>query len=48
VHMVGGVAALAGAWVIGPRMGRFDSEGKPIRMAPHNVPLVVLGTLLLW
>ena len=28
VHMTGGLAALAGAWVIGPRIGRFDADGK--------------------
>lgn len=48
VHMVGGVAALAGAAIIGPRIGRFDAEGKPQRMPAHNVPLVVLGTFVLW
>jgi ammonium transporter, Amt family len=31
VHMVGGLSALAGAWVIGPRIGRFDADGK-VRM----------------
>jgi Amt family ammonium transporter len=36
VHMVGGMAALAGAWVAGPRLGRFDSNGKPVAMPGHN------------
>lgn len=48
VHMVGGWASLAGAWVIGPRIGRFDSNGKVNEMKGHSATLVVMGTLLLW
>ncbi|KAL4433285.1 hypothetical protein ABPG77_003333 [Micractinium sp. CCAP 211/92] len=48
VHMVGGVAALAGAWVLGPRVGRFDANGKPVPIPGHNVSLAILGTFLLW
>ncbi|KAL7525479.1 hypothetical protein ACHAWF_001382 [Thalassiosira exigua] len=53
VHMVGGAAALSGAWVLGPRIGRFEydeSEGrwisKPIR--GHNAVLAATGTFILW
>ncbi len=46
--MVGGVAALAGAWVLGPRVGRFDANGKPVPIPGHNVSLAILGTFLLW
>merc|ERR1719387_1175900 len=45
VHMVGGVAALVGAIVVGPRAGRWANEED---FAPHNPALCVLGTLVLW
>ncbi|KXZ50468.1 hypothetical protein GPECTOR_16g642 [Gonium pectorale] len=48
VHMTGGLAGLAGCVLLGPRMGRFDSTGKPIEMPGHSATLVVLGTVLLW
>lgn len=48
VHMVGGVAAFAGAALLGPRMGRFDANGKPVPIPGHNVALAVLGTFILW
>lgn len=44
VHGVGGWAALVGAWMLGPRIGRFD--GAPIH--PHSLPLAAIGALLLW
>ena len=47
VHMVGGAAALAGATVLGPRIGRFEA-GKVNPMPGHNASLVVLGTFILW
>lgn len=47
VHMTGGVAALCGAVIVGPRTGRFD-PAKAADWAPHNVPMVILGTLILW
>ena len=40
VHAMGGVIALAGAMVIGPRIGKYDSQGKPKAMPGHNVPMV--------
>ena len=51
VHMTGGVAALVGAAVIGPRMGRFDGggrSGKPVPIKGHSSVLQVLGTFILW
>jgi Amt family ammonium transporter len=47
VHAMGGVIALAGAMVIGPRIGKYDSHGKPQAIPGHNVPMVVLGTFIL-
>uniref|UniRef100_A0A7S0RVR0 Ammonium transporter n=1 Tax=Chlamydomonas leiostraca TaxID=1034604 RepID=A0A7S0RVR0_9CHLO len=48
VHMVGGLTGLMGAWIVGPRLGRFDSNGNPVDMPGHSATLVVLGTVLLW
>ena len=48
VHMTGGVAALCGAKVIGPRTGRFDADGQPVPMPGHSSVLQVLGTFILW
>merc|ERR1711988_807003 len=45
VHMTGGVGALVGAIIVGPRKGRFESGDD---FAPHSLPLIVLGTLILW
>jgi Amt family ammonium transporter len=48
VHMVGGVAALAGVIVIGPRIGRFDENGKPRPIPGHSLTLGALGVFILW
>ena len=48
VHMVGGFASLAGAWILGPRLGRFDAAGKPVDMPGHNASLNLLGVFVLW
>jgi len=48
VHMTGGVAAFVFAKVLGPRLGRFDSEGNPVDIPPHNVALQTLGVWILW
>ena len=47
VHSVGGWAALAGAIIIGPRIGRYVN-GKTIPMPGSNLPLATLGTFILW
>ncbi|XP_061368580.1 ammonium transporter 1 member 4-like [Gastrolobium bilobum] len=48
VHLVGAVAGFWGAFIEGPRIGRFDHEGRPVAMRGHSGTLVVLGTFLLW
>ena len=47
VHVVGGFSALAGAVVLGPRIGRYNREGGLIPIPAHNVPLALLGCFLL-
>ena len=47
VHGVGGFAALAGALVLGPRIGRFVN-GKSIPMPGHSLPIAALGVFILW
>jgi ammonium transporter, Amt family len=47
VHMMGGVIALVGAYIIGPRIGKYDSKGRPRAMPGHSVPMVALGTFIL-
>ena len=48
VHSIGGWAALAGAIVLGPRLGRYGPDGKPRAMPGHNLVLATLGVFLLW
>jgi len=47
VHSVGGVAAFAGAKVLGARIGKFDKDGNPRAMPGHHIPMAMLGTLIL-
>jgi Amt family ammonium transporter len=47
VHMMGGVAALAGAIVLGPRIGKYGPDGKPRTLAAHHIPMAMLGTFIL-
>lgn len=48
VHMLGGVAALAGVIVVGPRIGKYDENGKPRAIPGHSVTLGALGVFILW
>ncbi|GBG34719.1 Ammonium transporter 1 member 1 [Hondaea fermentalgiana] len=48
VHMTGGVSALIFAKVLGPRKGRFDADGSPLEIPPHNIALQTLGVFILW
>ena len=48
VHAVGGWAALAGALVLGARIGKYGPDGKPRAMPGHNMALAVLGVFILW
>lgn len=47
VHLVGGIAALAGAIVLGPRIGKFNTDGTVNTIAGHNIPMALLGTFIL-
>ena len=48
VHMVGGVCAAIGAAILGPRIGKYDKDGKPRAMIGHNLALGALGVFVLW
>ncbi|MGD9823312.1 ammonium transporter, partial [Desulfobacter sp.] len=48
VHSVGGWAALAGAIVLGPRIGKFTKDGGVKPILGHNIPLAALGVFILW
>ena len=47
VHAVGGFAALAGAVVLGPRIGKFGKDGKSRAILGHNIPMAILGCIVL-
>jgi Amt family ammonium transporter len=47
VHMTGGVAALAGAIVLGPRVGKFRSDGTPNAIPGHHIPMAMVGCFIL-
>jgi Amt family ammonium transporter len=48
VHSVGGWLALAGAIVLGPRLGKYTPDGKPRAIMGHNIPIAALGVFILW
>lgn len=48
VHMVGGIAALVGAIILGPRLGKYDKNGKPKAIPGHSLTLGALGVFILW
>jgi Amt family ammonium transporter len=47
VHAMGGMAALTGAIVLGPRIGKFAKDGTPRGIPGHNIPMALLGTFIL-
>lgn len=48
VHMVGGICACIGAWILGPRIGKYDKDGKPRAILGHNITFAALGVFILW
>ena len=48
VHNVGGVIACLGAWMLGPRIGKYDRDGKVRAIPGHNMMAVALGVFILW
>ncbi|MBM1633203.1 ammonium transporter [Sulfitobacter mediterraneus] len=48
VHAAGGFAALAGAIILGPRLGKYSKEGRVIPLPGSNLALATLGTFILW
>lgn len=48
VHMVGGVCALVGAWILGPRIGKYNKDGSVNAIPGHSLPLACLGMFILW
>jgi ammonium transporter, Amt family len=48
VHTVGGICALVGAWMVGARAGKYNSDGTPNAIPGHNIPMAALGTFILW
>lgn len=48
VHAVGGFAALAAAWILGPRIGKFNKDGSSNAIPGHSLTLAALGVFILW
>ena len=48
VHMVGGVCACIGAAILGPRIGKYDDQGRPRAILGHSLSLGALGVFILW
>ncbi len=48
VHLTGGVAALMGAVIIGPRIGKYTPGGEPRAMPGHSIPLAITGVFILF
>lgn len=47
VHMTGGVTAFIGAKLLGPRIGKFTKDGKPVALPGHDIPMALLGVFIL-
>jgi ammonium transporter, Amt family len=48
VHSIGGWAALTGAWMLGPRAGKYDKNGKVIPIPGHSLTSATIGVFVLW
>lgn len=48
VHSVGGWGALVGAWMLGPRIGKYNKKGEMTPIPGSNMPLATIGVLILW
>ena len=48
IHMVGGFTALIGAWMEGPRIGKYNADGTPNAIPGHNIVIGSLGCFILW
>jgi ammonium transporter, Amt family len=48
VHAMGGFAALAGAMILGPRIGKYNADGSINAIPGHNLPLAAVGAFILW
>jgi Amt family ammonium transporter len=48
VHSVGGWAALAGVYILGPRIGKYAANGKPVAIPGHNLLAATIGCFILW
>src|SRR5436305_1196965 len=48
IQVVGGLTALSITWILGPRRGKFSSEGIPAAMPGHNAVLVITGCFVAW
>jgi Amt family ammonium transporter len=48
VHSIGGWAALTGVFILGPRIGKYSTEGKPQAIPGHNMTAATIGCLILW
>ncbi len=48
VHSIGGWLALAGALILGPRIGKYSPDGKPKAIPGHNIAIAALGVFILW
>ena len=47
VHMTGGVIGLVFAWLLGPRIGKYNHDGSPNAIPGHNIPMAIIGTFIL-
>lgn len=42
VHLTGGICGLVGAWIIGPRIGKYGKDGKPNAIPGHSIPMAIM------